>query len=96
MLEGLRQLGQGEIRRIVEDVAGCLLQAARIEDGEPHIFPLEAYFFHDGLFALFEQTIEPPQHKHRQNHIPVFAPDVYIPQTVVGNRPDERDEFIVY
>ena len=49
-----------------------------------------------GIFAVFQQTVQPPQHEHRQNDIAVFASHVDITQAVISDRPDKRDEFVVY
>jgi hypothetical protein len=56
---------------------------------------LEAHLCHDGIFGLFEQTVEPPQDEHRQDHVAVLAAHVDIAQAVVGDGPDEGDKLVV-
>lgn len=38
---------------------------------------------------------ESPQHEHGENDITVLAAHIDVAQTVVGDGPDERDDFIV-
>jgi hypothetical protein len=52
-------------------------------------------FFHRGIFCRLRQRIQPAQHHHEQDHVALHAAHVYIVQAVVGDGPDERDEFVV-
>jgi len=56
---------------------------------------LEGYFFHDGFLSGLQQSIQPAQDDHGEDDIPVLAPHIDIPEAVVGDGPDEGDEFIV-
>lgn len=50
--------------------------------------------FECGFFRRFEDGIKPTQHAHRQNDIGVLAAFEQIPQNVVGDSPDKRDNLL--
>ena len=49
----------------------------------------------NGFFRRFEDGIKPTQHAHRQNDIGILAAFEQIPQNVVGDSPDKRDNLFV-
>ena len=42
-----------------------------------------------GLLGRLEYRIQAAQDRHRQDHITVLAPDIQIPEHIVGDAPDE-------
>ena len=52
-------------------------------------FPVQKSFpLQHGLFAGFQHCIKAAQHRHGQDHVPVLAANVDIPQHIVRNAPD--------
>ena len=43
----------------------------------------------DGFLGGLQHRIQPADDGHGQDHIPVLAPDVHVPEHVIGNVPDE-------
>ena len=43
----------------------------------------------DGLLRRLEHGVEATEHRHRQDHVAVFAADVEIAENVVGDAPNE-------
>jgi hypothetical protein len=52
--------------------------------------------FQDLVFGKLQQGVQAAQYHHGQDDITVFAPDVDITKAVVGIRPDEGYDFIMY
>ena len=80
------QVAQGELRGVVEGLARCLAQrrvllyhAGLIQRGL-HV--------EDGLLAVLQHGVQPPQHGHRQDHVAILAAHVEVAQHVVGDAPD--------
>ncbi|WDT81347.1 MAG: hypothetical protein MPW14_06270 [Candidatus Manganitrophus sp.] len=47
------------------------------------------------LLGRLEHGIQPAQHGHRQDHVAVLAALEEVAQDVVGDAPDEGDDFVV-
>ena len=65
----------------------CLSQAGvLIRDSRPieHFFGVQHV-----LLAPLQEGVQPPYHRHRQNHVPILAANVQIPQHVIRDAPDE-------
>jgi hypothetical protein len=80
---------------VLEDVVGSLFEPFRVQIGKTGIVMLKRNFFRDGFLARLQQAVEPAQHKHGENDITVLAAHIDVAQTVVGDRPDERNNLIV-
>ena len=84
------EVAQGELRGVVEVLAGglaerlVLVDDARLVESGLHV--------EHGLLGGLEHGVEPPQHGHGEDDIPVFAADVEVAQDVVGDAPDEVDD----
>ena len=80
------EVAQGELGCVVEGLfrrlaqGGILFDYAGLIERQLHV--------QDGLFAVFQNRIEPAQHGHRQDHVAVLAPHVQVAQDVVGDAPN--------
>ena len=92
---GIHQHLQGPGGGIVEDIPGSLFQSFRVQVGESGIIPLKLELLHDGFLARLQQAVESSQHEHGKNDITIFAAHIDVAQAVVGDGPDERDDFIM-
>ena len=86
---------QGPSTRIVEYISSCLRKPILIKLRKLGFIALEGYFFHDGFLSGLQQSIQPAQDNHGEDDIPVLASHIDIPEAVVGDGPDEGDEFVV-
>lgn len=78
---------EGKGRGVVEYLAGGLPQE-RVAVGNPGL--VEAFFRpEDRPLGRFQHRIQPAEHRHREDHIAVFAADVEIAEHIVGNAPDK-------
>ncbi len=81
------QIAQGELRGVVERLAGRLTKGLVLMDdlgrveGGLHV--------EHGLFGRLQHRVQAPQHGHRQDDVPILAADVKVPQDIVGDAPDE-------
>ena len=78
---------KGERRDVVEGVPGLVAQRIFF-GGDARVIELLTEL-EDGLLGGFQHRIQPADDGHRQDHIPVLAPDVHVPEDVIGNVPDE-------
>jgi hypothetical protein len=51
--------------------------------------------FEDYLFGVPEYSIHPADGEHGEDDVRIFAPLEQIPEDIVGNTPDEGDNFIL-
>ena len=49
----------------------------------------------NGLFGGFQNGVEAAKHAHGQNNVRVFSSFEEVAKNVVGNAPDEGDNFVV-
>jgi len=87
------QVAQGEGRGVVKSLPGGLAQRALLVDDAgdvEQLFRCE----HRGLRVL-EHGVEPAQHRHRQDHVAVFAAHVEVAQHIVGDAPDETHDSAI-
>ena len=80
------KVAQGERGDVVEGLARRLPQRRVLL----HDFSLVERGFHvaDGLLVVLQHRIEPPQHRHRQDHVAILAANVQITQDIVRDSPD--------
>ena len=77
----------------VVHIARCFFQTVIVQFGQAYLIFLEGEFSNTYLCCL---VMHPGgAHHHRQNHVAVFAANVNITQTIVGDRPDKGNEFVV-
>ncbi len=81
---------KGELRGVVERLAGFLAEGSVLMD-DPRLVERGLHGEH-GRLGRFEQGIEPAQHRHGKDDVPVLAADVEVAQNVVGNPPEEVDD----
>jgi len=84
---------QGTCAGIVENLSGSLSKPSLFKLSKFGFIPLEGYFFHHGFLRGLQQGIKPTEDDHGEYHIPILAPDIDILEAVVGDEPDEGDEF---
>ena len=80
------QVAQGEPGGVVEGLAGGLSQGRVLFNDAGGIE--SRLHVKDGLLAVFQHCVEPPQYSHRQYDVAVFAAYVEVAQDVVGDAPD--------
>ena len=87
------QVAQRELRRVVEGLPrriaerGALLGDARLVE---HLLGLE-----HRLLGRLQHGIHAPDDAHGQDHIRVLAALEQVAQNIVGDAPDEGDDFVV-
>ena len=87
------EVAQGELGGVVERLAGgggeggALLGDARLVE---HLLGFE-----DGLLRRLQHGVHAAQDAHGQDHVGVFAALEQVAEHVVGDAPDEGDDFIV-
>jgi len=81
------QVPERELRRVVERLAGRLPQGLVLMDDAGRVH--RGLHVQHRLLGRLQHRIQPAQHGHRQDHVPVLAPDVKVPEDIVGNAPDE-------
>ena len=80
------QVPQRETRGIVERLPGRLAQGRILLD---HAGAVErGLHVEDRLLAALQHRVEPAQHGHRQDHVPVLAAHIEVAQDVVGDAPN--------
>ena len=92
---GSVELLQRPFARVVKYVAGRSHERGIIELGGLHLRLLEANLLQHGFLCRFKEGVEPPEDDHRQDDVSILPADVNIPQAVIGDRPDERNELVV-
>ena len=93
LLGVVEQAFQREGRGVVERLARLLAQS-RVLVGDLGRVEVLLHAQHL-LLGAFQQGIQPPDHRHRQNHVPILAPDIHVAQHVVRDPPDEADDAVV-
>ena len=89
------QFLQSELRGVIKRLPGDMAQTIGIEQREIGSLLLKPYLFkHSGLGVL-KQAVNTPQDKHGHDDFSVFAPNKDIPQAIVSNGSDERDDLVV-
>ena len=79
------QVPQGEAGGVVERLSGRLAQGRILLH---HAGAVErSLHVEDRLLAALQHRVEAAQHGHRQDHVPVLATHVEIPQDIVGDAP---------
>ena len=81
------EIAQGEFGGVVEGLARCLPQGRVLVDDLGGI--QGGLQVQHRLLGGLQHRIQPPQHRHRQDHVAVLAAHVQIPEHIVGNAPDE-------
>jgi hypothetical protein len=89
------QLLEGELGGVVEDLAGGVAEAGGVEDGHLRFVLLELHLGQDGVLAVLEQAVDAPQDEHGEDDVAVFAADEDVAKAVIGDRPDEGNDFVV-
>ena len=90
----LLQLAERPLADVVEHIAGSRLQGALIQFDQAHL-ALECQFVHDLGFGRLQQGVKASQHHHGKNDVSVFAAHIDVAQAIIGNGPDERNQFVV-
>jgi len=81
------QVAQGELRGVVEGLAGCLAQRL-ILVGDTDRIQAELHVQHR-LFGRLQHRVQAAQHGHGQNDVTILAAHIEVAQYVVGDAPDE-------
>jgi hypothetical protein len=81
------EVPQSEPGGVVEGLAGRLTHSRILVDDPRRVEG--SLHVEDGLLGRFEHRVQPPQHRHREDHVAVLAAHVEVPQHVVGDPPDE-------
>ena len=80
------QVVQRELRRVVERMLRRLPKG-HLLFGDPHLVQ-RVLHVQDGLLGGFQHRVEPPQHGHGKDHVPVLAANIHIAEHVVRDPPD--------
>jgi len=51
--------------------------------------------FKNGLLRRLQHRVHAPQHTHGEDDIGIFAPPEQVAENVVGDAPDEGNDFVV-
>ena len=70
------EVTQREVRGVVERLASGLTQGLFLVDDRRRVE--RGLHRQHGRLARLQERVEPPQHGHRQDHIPIFAPDLEV------------------
>ena len=89
------ELLEGELGGVAEDLAGGVAEAVGVENGHARFVLLELHLGEDGVLGVLKQAVDAPEDEHGEDDVAVFAADEDIAQAVVGDRPDEGDDFVV-
>ena len=81
------EVSQAELRGVVERFPGGLAQRG-VLIGNASLVELRLHCEH-GVLGRLQHRIKTPNHRHRQNDIPILSPDIDVAQDIVGDVPDE-------
>ncbi|MDT4886220.1 hypothetical protein FQZ97_1225430 [compost metagenome] len=90
-----QQALQCEARGVIEDVAGSLTEACRIQVSKFDLFTLEANLLQHGILGWLQETVEAAQDDHRQDDVAILAAHKDVAQAVISDRPDKGNDAVV-
>jgi|ERR1700730_2521098 hypothetical protein len=87
------QVAQGELGGVVEGLpSGIAERGSLLGDAG---FVEQLFGLKDGILCRLQHGVEAAQDAHRQDNVRIFAALEEVAENIIGDAPNERDDFVV-